>query len=129
VLKEPKYRAYSIEQMKKQIEENKSKVKQIEESKREVQKPAEAEISEDHPQEEVIQGARGNVAGVATNKTINFCFVFGCPPGEGVKGNTKLIEDLTEHLKSTAKDCVVPSVFDMIESEDAGFETVVSNMG
>jgi Ni2+-binding GTPase involved in maturation of urease and hydrogenase len=77
----------------------------------------------------VIQEARGNVTEVATTKTVNFCFVFGCFPGSGTAAKTQLIMDLTEHLKSTAKECVIPSVFDRIKSSDAGFETIVSNMG
>lgn len=28
-----------------------------------------------------------------------------------------------------SKRCVIPSTFDMIESQDAGFETIASNMG
>jgi hypothetical protein len=69
------------------------------------------------------------VSEVASAKTVNFCFVFGCQPGAGVLAKTQLIKDLTEHLKSTSKDCVIPSAFDLIESQDAGFETIASNMG
>jgi Ni2+-binding GTPase involved in maturation of urease and hydrogenase len=55
--------------------------------------------------------------------------VFGCPPGAGVLAKTQLIKDLTEHLKADSKKCIIPSTFDAIESSDAGFETIASNMG
>lgn len=42
---------------------------------------------------------------------------------------TQLIKDLTEHLKLNQKKCLIPTVFDSIESQDAGFETIASNMG
>lgn len=74
--------------------------------------------------------ARGGlVTGIASTKTVNFCFVFGCSPGAGVLAKTELIKDLTEHLKTNAKECVIPTTFDLIESHDAGFETIASNMG
>jgi len=45
-----------------------------------------------------------------------FCFVFGCAPTAGVLAKTQLIKDLTEHLKENAKRCMIPGIFDMIES-------------
>jgi hypothetical protein len=46
-----------------------------------------------------------------------------------VLAKTQLIKDLTEHLKENSKRCIIPGIFDLIESQDAGFETIASNMG
>jgi len=46
-----------------------------------------------------------------------------------VLAKTQLVKDMTEHLKNTPGKCIIPQTFDSIESQDAGFETVASNMG
>lgn len=94
---------------------------------------AAAEEPQDTADEEEVKNlpeARGGaITGVASTKTVNFCFVFGCSPGAGVLAKTQLIKDLTAHLKDNQKKCLIPMVFDSIESQDAGFETIASNMG
>jgi hypothetical protein len=79
---------------------------------------------------EGLPKARGDgISGVSSTNTVNFCFVFGCAPGAGVLAKTQLVKDMTEHLKNASGKCIIPSTFDSIESQDAGFETVTSNMG
>lgn len=43
------------------------------------------------PQEEETElpaSRGGNITGIASTKTVNFCFVFGCQPGAGVLAKT-----------------------------------------
>lgn len=66
---------------------------------------AAAEGSPAEPQEEhELPASRGgNITGIASTKTVNFCFVFGCQPGAGVLAKTQLIRDLTQHLTEHSK--------------------------
>jgi len=124
---EAQHRGISKEYM----EQNKTSTTKALKDKRDAE-AATAGGQDDDVEEEVtkLPEARGaNITGVASTKTVNFCFVFGCSPGAGVLAKTQLISDLCDHLRENSKKCCVPQVFDTIESQDAGFETITSNMG
>ena len=58
---------------------------------------------------------------------INFAFVFGCQPADGVKSNTKMMADITELFIKEAistEDSSVsfPDVLDFIKGQDTNIE-------
>jgi hypothetical protein len=76
----------------------------------------EEDEKEEEQEETKVPATRGgeSLKGVASAQTVNFCFVFGCIPGQGTIANTKLIHDLTQHLSSHSKKCIIPGVLDTI---------------
>ena len=58
---------------------------------------------------------------------INFAFVFGCQPADGVKANTAMMADITElfikeAVKSDDKTVGFPDVLDFIKGQDTNIE-------
>lgn len=72
------------------MEENKTSTAKALKEKREAE-TATAGGPDDEVEEEVTalpEARGGTITGVASTKTVNFCFVFGCSPGAGVLAKT-----------------------------------------
>ena len=60
----------------------------------------------------------------------NYAFFFGCRTNEGVKADTKMIDDLVENLFKYNKidfSIQFPKIFDDMTGTDANFECIRSN--
>ena len=83
--------------------------------------------------EESKQAARGDTGTEKVHKLANFTFVFGCKPGFGVYANTSFVADIVSLFKREAdldtNSFLLPEVFSKIQSNDANFEMVTSNVG
>ena len=64
-------------------------------------------------------------------KDKNFCLVFGTTPSKNVKSDTKMIENIIDHIKfkqdKVKKYVEFPGVLEQIKTDDANFEVSISN--
>ena len=66
-----------------------------------------------------------------SNKHENYCMLFGTKPTSSVVLETKMVQNLLDHLvlkqNHLTKSVQFPKVLDQVKSDDANFELSVSN--